>query len=143
MHVYARNLQQISTDIMSSDEDGAALMAAFKKNGASKAGAASAKPTTRPAVSSPSTVSGNVSEEEGDIVNVESPPRTRRLAYVRAPPVRNKREYTYYEPQDEILAIEREYSRRGKMLYQVLLSGDTTKEVSENLTITSMSALVK
>ena len=113
---------------MSSDEDGVALMAAFKIGGHKALPRQSAPRHSR----SPNTsVPHSVSEEEENTTMSRSPPRTRRLAYIRAPPVRNKSEFEYYELEDEVVEINQEYSRRGEMLYQVRLSSGKIKEVSD------------
>lgn len=49
---------------------------------------------------------------------------------VRVSPIRNREEYRYYEPQDEVESIVRRYSRRGNSMYEVRLGGDTYKQVS-------------
>lgn len=114
---------------MSSDEDGVQLMAAFKRKSAPA-------PKAQPAVLSPAAF---ISDDGSD---VEPNPRTeiqrkpRRALEVRLSPVRNREQYTLYEPEDEIDSILREYNKRGTMMYGVKLWSGATKQVSETLAIT-------
>ena len=143
---------------MSSDEDATQLMAAFKKGGTarnipskSKSKSASAAPPSRRATPrrSPSRtpppkkqkrvsiavenfLSDSSSEE--DIDNAGSPPKVRRVLQIRPSPVRNRQEYTYFEPQDEVESILREITTKGRVMYKVRLEGGATKEVSEAAT---------
>lgn len=114
---------------MSSDDDGAALMAAFKKKAVLNSAAAPSKPPK--SVSPEESISDDESQGEESNIRTASPPKARRAFYVRASPVRNRSEYTYYEPQDEVAGIIREFTKRGEMLYEVRLWGDKTKVVSE------------
>ena len=111
---------------MSSDEDTAALMAAFKKNGAAKpkSNASWMQPEAQPPK--------QVSSGDESIIHIQTPPTRRRLLCVRIPPVKiNRAEYTYYEPKDEVQCIMREFSERnGDMSYQVRLIGNQVKQVS-------------
>lgn len=141
---------------MSSEDDATTLMAAFKRRRTTKTGAShttstSAAPSSRrstPRRSPPraslakkrtsiaveNLLSGSSAGE--DITNAESPPKVRRLQHVRTSPVRNKSEYTYYEPQDEVERIIRERTARtGDMTYEVKLVGGHTKQVSEAASI--------
>ncbi|KAL6707679.1 hypothetical protein ACN47E_003800 [Coniothyrium glycines] len=115
---------------MSSDEDGATLMAAFRKGGI-RAKAAAPQPGGSSTQRSP-TPAALVSraEDAANSVSEAPSPQTRRLAFVRAPPIPNPNEYTYYEPQDEVVEVLKEYSRRGQMLYEVTYSSGETKEIS-------------
>jgi hypothetical protein len=70
-------------------------------------------------------------EDNGDVTHVQSPPKRSRLAAVVVPPVRNRHEYVYYEPKDEVESVVREFSKRGDMRYEVTLFGGKTKEVRE------------
>lgn len=65
-----------------------------------------------------------------DVLNAESPAIARRLLHIRPKPVRNKHEYTYYEPQDEVESIVREFTRKGDIIYKVRLAAGGTREVS-------------
>lgn len=114
---------------MSSDEDIPALMAAFKK-GRRKEKQASPGPTTQPSPLPVSYASGSPPESPENI-DVICPLPPRRLAHIRVSPVRSKHEYTYYEPEEEVMEILDESSKRGEMLYRIRLVDSTEKEVSE------------
>jgi hypothetical protein len=64
-----------------------------------------------------------------DLDKAESPPKVRRLLQIRPSPVRNRNEYTYYEPRDEVESIVREFTTKGRVMYMVKLEGGATKEV--------------
>jgi hypothetical protein len=112
---------------MSSDEDGAELMAAFKRNGARKS---AQPPTNAPS----STVAGDSTSEPTptpeDRIESHDPPIPRRALCVRVKPVDNESEYVYYEPTEEVEEVIREFSRKGEVLYDVRLLGGVTKQVS-------------
>jgi hypothetical protein len=120
---------------MSSDEDGAALMAAFKKK---PTGPKSAAPQPVPAMAasnSPATMSQpSDSDEHLDTIHIEPPPRKRTAAFVRIPQKKVKKtEYKYYEPEDEVESILREFfGRKGDMVYEVKLLGDRIQQVSDS-----------
>src|SRR4051812_41631876 len=111
---------------MSSDEDGAALMAAFKKKGTSDV---LEKHTT----SSPRAQSTN-NDSGGDrtIMRAKTPLQKQRAVCVRVPTAKiNTADYTYYEPVDEVETIVREFAGKGKdLLFQVRLFGGRIKQVS-------------
>ncbi|KAF2706482.1 hypothetical protein K504DRAFT_459785 [Pleomassaria siparia CBS 279.74] len=133
---------------MSSDEDGSDLMAAFKKGSAkttktpSKAPAKAAKATTTRAAKEPSprrkhasflpeqSISDESSGDKPASRKQGSPPSVRKAIVVRAPPVRNRSEYTYYEPKDTVENIVREYSRKGLIRYEVKLTNGNTRQVT-------------
>ena len=48
--------------------------------------------------------------------------------------MRNRQEYTYFEPKDEVESILREFTTKGRVMYKVILEGGATKEVSEAAT---------
>jgi hypothetical protein len=142
---------------MSSDEDAIQLMAAFKKGGTAQTGAsaskskpASAAPPLRRATSQRSSsrtpspkkqklkqkrvsiaVENFLSDSSSgeDLDKAESPPKVRRLLQIRPSPVRNRNEYTYYEPRDEVESIVREFTTKGRVMYMVKLEGGAIKEV--------------
>jgi hypothetical protein len=116
---------------MSSDEDAAGLMAAFKKKPTGRR--KSSAPPPRPAFSPAAMFSQDGSEEEGDTIRVETPPPRRRAVAVRVQPKKiDKREYKYYEAKDEVEEVLREFSnRRGEMIYEVRVFPEQTKQVSE------------
>jgi hypothetical protein len=113
---------------MSSDEDGAQLMAIFQKQ--TSRNAPSPQRKEQPSVPARDLVLEHSPEAEGSMSRAQSPRKTRRALCVRVKPVENKDEYTYYEPRDEVEAIVREFSKRGNMLYEVRLSDGSTKQVS-------------
>lgn len=56
----------------------------------------------------------------------------RRVAIaVRAAPVKNREEYTYYEPKDGVDQILREYRRKGGFMYKAQMSNGQTQQVSQ------------
>lgn len=117
---------------MSSDEDTATLMAAFKKKAAPGFGsnAISFQPInqhSRRASSSKARTSDNES-----ILRIQTPPVKRRLHSVRIPPVNiNRAEYTYYEVRDEVERVVREFSGKdGDVSYEVQVTGNRLMEVS-------------
>ncbi|KAF2874432.1 PHD/FYVE-zinc-finger like domain-containing protein [Massariosphaeria phaeospora] len=107
---------------MSSDEDGADLMAAFK----------------RTAIGAPPRGRRQTSFSPGDFVSGESsgedtrvaPDSMRKLVAVKAPPVRNRHQYTYYEPKDAVERILREFQKRGELMYEVKLTDGRTEQVN-------------
>ncbi|KAF2036763.1 hypothetical protein EK21DRAFT_106074 [Setomelanomma holmii] len=113
---------------MSSDEDGAQLMAAFKRKGERKA-------ARLPAVEQESLIVAN-SVPEGSVDSKDrtsralSPLKTRRALCVRVKRLDRTDEYVYHEPKDEVEGILREFSRKGDMLYEVRLFGDRTKQIT-------------
>lgn len=140
---------------MSSDDDAAQLMAAFRKGGAVRSGATAAMSATKSATNTPAprrstprrspvrreppkkraspAVERLLSESssEEDIINAEPPPKVRRLLHIRPKPVLNREEYTYYEPQEEVERIVKKSTKRGTdIAYVVKLIGGETKEVS-------------
>ncbi|KAH7346025.1 hypothetical protein BKA66DRAFT_576699 [Pyrenochaeta sp. MPI-SDFR-AT-0127] len=115
---------------MSSDEDGAKLMASFKKKGEQKSVAAPAQLEKQPSFSPADFLSEDEPAGEETHKNVDTGPIIRRLMYVRAVPVRDKHEYTYYEPEDEVEDIIREFSRRGKTVFEVRLWRDKAEEIT-------------
>ena len=69
-----------------------------------------------------------------DVVNAEPPPKVRRVLHVRPEPVRNRDEYTYYEPKDEVESIIKETTKKGDIIYEVKLVGGGMREVSKTVT---------
>ena len=117
---------------MSSDEDAAALMAAFRKKTAR-----GIEPNTIPFQpinrdSRRASSSGVVSTDNESILRVPTPTVRRRLHSVRIPPANiNRAEYTFYEPSDEVERIVRESSgKHGEMFYEVQITGNGVKKVS-------------
>jgi hypothetical protein len=113
---------------MSSDEDGAELMAAFKRKGARKA----APPPRTEVEATPveDAVSEHTAEAEAEKELTPKPLATRRAICVRVKPVSNGEEYVYYDPVEEVEEIVNEYSHKGDMLYEVKLVGNIQKQVS-------------
>lgn len=118
---------------MNSDEDSAALMAAFKKRTLpeSMPNPAPMQPAKQPSEAASSSPAVSSSQNES-VIPVHKSPVRRRLQCVRIPPVRiNRAEYTYYEPSDEVERIVREISgKQGEIAYQVKLSGNGVEQVS-------------
>lgn len=119
---------------MSSDEDTAALMAAFKKGAAKpKSNASPTQPEAQPSHHASSS-------KDESIIHIQTATTTRKLLCVRIPPATiNRADYTYYEPKDEVEYIMREFSEgNGDMSYQVRLVGKQVKQVSSTLVIVSL-----
>jgi hypothetical protein len=115
---------------MSSDDDPADLLAAFKRN-ESNPSIPAAPPRRKEASVSPEMVVEESSARGQEKTSPHKASSTRMVAVaVRVPPVRNREEYTYYEPKDEVEQIRREYSRRGKMMYEVKLTDGKLEQVS-------------
>ncbi|KAH3934471.1 hypothetical protein JI435_064500 [Parastagonospora nodorum SN15] len=110
---------------MSSDDDGAQLMAAFQRKDSRKA----APPPKPPRIASPVEPAEPDQDVEATGRDAEEP-RVRRALCVRVKPVTNRDEYVYYEPAEEVEEILKEYSRRGDMLYEVKMTGNTKKQIN-------------
>jgi hypothetical protein len=115
---------------MSSDEDSAQLMAAFKSAGRRKA-ALPPPPAQQPVHIVEDSNSEHSLEVEEDRSKPQALSGTRRALCVRVKPVSRKDEFVYYEPpEEEVVEILRDYPGR-KMVYDVRMSDDSTKQVSE------------
>jgi hypothetical protein len=119
---------------MSSDEDAAGLLAAFKKQPAGKR--KSSAPPPRPAEQtsfSPAAMFSEDGSKEGGTIHVATPPPRRRAVAVRVQPKKiNRKEYKYCEAREEVEEIIREFtSRKGDMKYEVRIFPEQTKQVSE------------
>jgi hypothetical protein len=123
---------------MSSSDDGSDLVAAFKKGppkGAVKQapGRASgqAPPPRKQTSFSPRQFISDDESGEGDRrTSIPFTTSTRKAIAVRVTPVRNRSEYTYYEPQDAVENIVREFQRKGDIIYEVKLTNGRTQQVS-------------
>ena len=112
---------------MSSDEDGSDLMASFKR------GKGSAAATRKQASVSPGMFFSEDESSGGENDAPGSRPRTadRRVAVcVKVPAVRNRSEYTYYEPKTIVDRVLREFTRKGEIMYDVDLSTGHSRSVS-------------
>ena len=123
---------------MSSDEDGAAFMAASKKKPAERNTSAPQAAPVGEASDSPATISlQDDTNDDLEFLRIEIPPRKRRLLCVRIPQKQiRKAEYKYYEPQDEVEKVLQEASvgKKGGMMYKIKLFGsDRVKQVSFHL----------
>lgn len=110
---------------MSSSEDGEDLIAAFKKGEKVKSIAPSSKSGSDDDLIATFKKGGAMKS-----ITTSPQPTTRKALCVRVLPVRNKEEYIFYEPKDEVVEIVREFSRRGIFNYEVKLLGNKTREVS-------------
>jgi len=112
---------------MSSDEDSAALMVAFRTKGAGSA-LAKKKPFSPSA-----SLANDHSDGDDDAMRANILPRKQRALCVRVPVAKiNTADYTYYEPVDEVETIVREFAGKGRnMMYQVRLFGGRIKQVSD------------
>ncbi|CAI9637243.1 unnamed protein product [Alternaria burnsii] len=120
---------------MSSDEDSAALMAAFKKKPAGRNTSAPQVAPLGEASDSPAAISlQDDTNDDVEFLRIEIPPRKRRLLCVRIPQKQiRKAEYKYYEPQDEVEKVLHEASvgKKGEMMYRIKLFGsDRVKQVT-------------
>ncbi|CAN9083091.1 unnamed protein product [Alternaria alternata] len=120
---------------MSSDEDGAALMAAFKKKPAGRNTSAPQAAPLGEASDSPATISlQDDTNDDLEFLRIEIPPRKRRLLCVRIPQKQIRRaEYKYYGPQDEVEKVLHEASvgKKGEMMYKIKPFGsDRVKQVT-------------
>ncbi|KAL1801572.1 hypothetical protein ACET3X_001914 [Alternaria dauci] len=120
---------------MSSDEDGAALMAAFKKKPAGpKRSAPQAAPTTEASDSPAAVFSEGDMDDDLETLHIEIPPRRRRAVCVRIPQKHiRKADYKYFEPKDEVEKVLREFpvGSKGEMVYKIKLFGeDHVKQVT-------------
>jgi hypothetical protein len=117
---------------MSSDEDGAKLMAAFKKSAGPKAIPRKTTPLEKARTPAPAeeSIATHNSEFERSRSREQPTLKTRRALCVRVSPVLDRDQYTYFEPEDEVGEIIREFSRRGDILYDVRLLSGTSKQVS-------------
>jgi hypothetical protein len=111
---------------MSSDEDSAQLMAAFKTAGSRKAAPPATTQTSHLVEDSES--EDTLETEEGHS-RVQAPSTSRRVLCVRAEPPNRRDEFVYYEPSQEVEEILRSYPGK-KMLYDVKMLDKTTKQVS-------------
>lgn len=121
---------------MSSDDDGSVLMAAFKKGAASKkdlgrsASRQAPSPRKQASFSPGQFISDDESEDADKGASMPTAISVRKAIAVRAAPVRNRSEYTYYEPQDTVENIVREFQKNGNLMYEVKLTNGQTREVS-------------
>lgn len=113
---------------MSSDDDGAHLMAAFKRKGARK----SAPPPTAEVEATPveDSLSDHAVEAEAERGPTPKLPATRKAVCVRVKPVSNRDDYVYYKPAEEVQEIVKQYAKKGEILYEVKLVSDISKQVS-------------
>lgn len=109
---------------MSSDEDGAALMASFK-SGRPRAPSLKKKQAFSPS----NFVSDQSSADE--VAPQRTRPVRRKAVAVKVPPIRNKHEYTYYPPQEEVARILREFDKHGQLMYEVRMIDGVKKQVRE------------
>jgi chromodomain-helicase-DNA-binding protein 4 len=111
------------------DHDTSRLMAAFKKNTGKRTDAVSTTSTprtrtrTRTRTPTPTRTSSPPSPPQRS--------RPRKLVGVFPSPVKNRDDYVYYEPVDNVAAIIREFTKRGDIMYQVNMSSGTSTQVSE------------
>ncbi|KAI0578669.1 HepA Superfamily II DNA RNA helicase SNF2 family [Pyrenophora tritici-repentis] len=108
---------------MSNDEDGAALMTAFKKRGTARALSKESSFSPRARFTAIS------SDGDDNAMSINTLPQKKRALYVRVSPKKiNTSEYKYYEPVDEVETILREFAGH-ELLYQVRLFGGRIKQV--------------
>ncbi|KAF2020910.1 hypothetical protein BU24DRAFT_10762 [Aaosphaeria arxii CBS 175.79] len=117
---------------MSSDDE--LDIASFQRNGTRKR----SPPARKSASVSPgmffSDESSVTEEDTKNEKKKDSIDRPRKLVAVKVTPVRNREEYTYYEPEEEVHSILREYKRKGVLMYEVkLLDGKHHKVTFDEL----------
>jgi hypothetical protein len=110
---------------MSSDEDGAELMAAFKSAGTRKA----APPASRSTHSVQDSDSEDTLGREQNHSQAQAQSQSRWAVCVRVKPANRRDEFVYYEAEAEIEEIIRSYPGK-KVLYDVRMSDGTAKQVS-------------
>lgn len=110
---------------MSSDEEDVVnLIAAFQKGPRKLSLRGRSRPSFSP---------GNfISSGDEDHASQSSPAQPRKAVAVVVSPVRNREEYTYYEPREAVQNILREFTHKGDLMYEVKLSDGNTREVSES-----------
>jgi hypothetical protein len=121
---------------MSSDDDPSALMAVFKKGAPKKAPESEASRPAPPPRKQASSSSGQLilddeSENPNGGTGIQSVTSARRAVAVRVGPVRDRAQYTYYEPQDTVDTIVRGFQRKGHSMYEVKLTNGRIQQVSE------------
>jgi chromodomain-helicase-DNA-binding protein 4 len=122
---------------MSSDDDPSALMAAFKKGAPPKKVLESrasrpASPPRKQASSSPGqSILADESGNRNGGTGIQPVTLARKAVAVVVAPVRNRAEYTYYEPQDTVDNIVREFQRKGHFIYEVKLTNGRIQQVRE------------
>ena len=104
-------------------------MAAFQKNGRPNA-----KATTPPRMGkqpsfSPGAFVSEQSSEEEERRRRTPQARVRKAVAVKPKPVRNRDQYTYYEPKEIAKSISREYYNNGDLMYEVKLTSGVSKQV--------------
>ena len=115
---------------MSSEEDGAELMAAFKRGSGKKTRTRTPQREAKELAFLPGNFISDQSSEENGTATKQSPVVTRTMVAVRAPPVRNRDEYTYYAPKEAVGSIVREFTKKGILMYEIKLKSSITKQVS-------------
>ncbi|KAJ4295425.1 hypothetical protein N0V90_007437 [Kalmusia sp. IMI 367209] len=107
-----------------SDEDGASLMAFFK---------AGAKDKARRQMSFlPTNVVSDQDSASEEARSQRSQRAPQKLISIRVEPVRNRHEYIYYEPQESVQNVRREYQKKGQLMFEVELDSGTLKQVTFN-----------
>jgi chromodomain-helicase-DNA-binding protein 4 len=122
---------------MSSDDDPSALMAAFKKGAPpkkvleSRASRPAPPPRKQASSSSGQSILADESGNKNGGTSIQTVTLPRKAVAVVVTPVRNRAEYTYYEPQDTVDNIVREFQRKGHFMYEVKLTNGRIHKVSE------------
>jgi chromodomain-helicase-DNA-binding protein 4 len=106
-----------------SDEDEHDLLALFKKGATSQMRGQKAR----------APASGRDSSDQAKVHQpTKQAPRT--LAAVRVPPVRNRGQYIYYDGQEAVRRVRREFEKSGESVYDIELVDGTHKQVSRSCT---------
>jgi hypothetical protein len=107
------------TASITSGEDENDLMASFKKSATGQMRGRKAR----------SQASGrDSSDREMDHQRMKPPPA--KLVAVQVPPVRNRAQYIYYDGQEAVQQIRREFKKGGELIYDIELVDGTHKQVS-------------
>lgn len=112
---------------MSSDGETTDLMASFKK-GAIRA---PRQRDQRQSSFSPGNFISGESSGDAGWHSQRSRPITRKAVAVRASPVRDRSQYVYFDPQNNVERISRKYQESGNSMYEIKLSTGQTKQVSD------------
>jgi hypothetical protein len=114
---------------MSSEEDGADLMASFKKGSHPNTKAKTPPLRAKRPSFSPSGFVSEQSSGEDELQSRAPQANVRRAVAVKVMPVRNREQYTYYAPKEALKSIVREYQGKGDLMYEVKLTSGITKQV--------------
>jgi chromodomain-helicase-DNA-binding protein 4 len=120
---------ELSTHAMSTDEDSADIMASFKKGTLAQGNKKNPLQTPKQASLSTGDYVSEQSLGGDERATQTSPANVRKLVAVKPLPVRDRDQYTYYEPKETVESIIREFQQKGDLMYKVKLTDGVTKQV--------------